>query len=187
MADTRLIQSRYRLLDLIGRGGMGEVWRARDESLGRDLAIKILPPEVTHDPKRVERFVREARAASALNHPHLLTVYDIGADPVHYIAMELVHGRTLRSVLEEGRPDTKRALEWIGQVATIQQLTSSGNTIDAVISPDGRDLAHIEAVGDVFEVYEIEGHAAWVEKTWRTSDGEESHALALAPDEMDLA
>src|SRR6185436_3902997 len=108
---------RFRVLELIGRGGMGEVYRARDESLGRDLAIKVLPPELTHDPKRVERFVQEARAASALNHPHLLTVYDIGAEPVHYIAMELVHGRTLRGVLESGRPDPKQALDWLAQVA----------------------------------------------------------------------
>jgi len=60
---------------------MGEVYRARDASLGRDLAIKILPPDLTRDPTRVERFMQEARAASALNHPHLTSIYEIGTEP----------------------------------------------------------------------------------------------------------
>jgi eukaryotic-like serine/threonine-protein kinase len=94
---------RYEILAPLGAGGMGEVYRARDASLGRDLAIKILPPELTRDSTRVERFTQEARAASALNHPHLASIYEIGADPVHYIAMELVAGRNLRDVLNSGR------------------------------------------------------------------------------------
>src|SRR6185295_12406260 len=95
---------RFKLIDLLGRGGMGEVYRARDESLRRDVAVKVLPPELTSHPGRIERFVQEARAASALNHPHLTAVYEIGSDPIHYIAMEFVRGRTLRTVFDAGRP-----------------------------------------------------------------------------------
>ena len=127
---------RFRVLELIGRGGMGEVYRARDESLGRDLAIKILPAELTHDPKRVERFVQEARAASALNHPHLLTVYDIGAEPVPYIAMELVHGRTLRGVLESGRPETKQVLDWLAPVADALGAAHDAGVVHRDIKPE---------------------------------------------------
>ncbi|GAA3836313.1 tetratricopeptide repeat protein [Streptomyces phyllanthi] len=106
MGDTRLIQGRYRLLDLIGRGGMGEVWRARDESLGRHVAVKCLKPLNTeHDPAftRVlrERFRREARVAAALQHRGVTVVHDFGeADGVLYLVMELLEGSNLSQLLE---------------------------------------------------------------------------------------
>src|SRR4051794_37302144 len=68
----------YRLDALIGAGGMGDVYRARDERLGRDVALKILPPDLTNDRERIDRFAQEAKAASALNHPHIVTIYEIG-------------------------------------------------------------------------------------------------------------
>lgn len=107
MADTRLIQSRYRLLDLIGRGGMGEVWRARDESLGRQVAVKCLKPMgPQHDENftRVlrERFRREARVAAALQHRGVTVVHDFGeSDGVLYLVMELLEGRNLSQLLED--------------------------------------------------------------------------------------
>ncbi|MEU0134598.1 serine/threonine-protein kinase [Streptomyces sp. NPDC006296] len=107
MADTRLIQSRYRLLDLIGRGGMGEVWRARDESLGRQVAVKCLKPMgPQHDEAftRVlrERFRREARVAAALQHRGVTVVHDFGeSDGVLYLVMELLEGRNLSQLLED--------------------------------------------------------------------------------------
>ena len=87
----------YSLLSVLGKGGMGEVYLARDERLGRQLALKILPPQFVEDAARIERFAREARAVSALNHPNIVTVYDVGqADGRHYIAMEYVAGQALR-------------------------------------------------------------------------------------------
>jgi len=103
----------YEVLAPIGAGGMGEVYRARDPKLGRDIAVKVLPSATASDPDRRQRFELEARAASALNHPNSLTVYDIGeADGSLYIAMELVEGKTLRELVASGEPmPTKRMLE----------------------------------------------------------------------------
>ncbi|MEV0124434.1 serine/threonine-protein kinase [Streptomyces sp. NPDC050703] len=109
MADTRLIQSRYRLLDLIGRGGMGEVWRARDESLGRQVAVKCLKPmgpQHDHAFTRVlrERFRREARVAAALQHRGVTVVHDFGEyEGVLYLVMELLEGRNLSQILEDNK------------------------------------------------------------------------------------
>lgn len=109
MAETRLIQSRYRLIDLIGRGGMGEVWRARDESLGRQVAVKCLKPmgpQHDQDFTRIlrERFRREARVAAALQHRGVTVVHDFGEhDGVLYLVMELLDGRNLSQLLEDNK------------------------------------------------------------------------------------
>src|SRR6476646_8456822 len=92
--------SHYRILSKIGEGGMGEVWLAEDSRLGRKVALKLLPAEFTEDSERVRRFTQEAKAASALNHPNIIAVYDIGeSDSGRFIVMEFVAGRTLRSVI----------------------------------------------------------------------------------------
>ncbi|MBX9397377.1 serine/threonine-protein kinase [Streptomyces sp. TRM72054] len=107
MGETRLIQGRYRLLDVIGRGGMGEVWRARDESLGRHVAVKCLRPLGPHHDQsftRVlrERFRREARVAAALQHRGVTVVHDFGeSDGALFLVMELLQGRNLSEVLED--------------------------------------------------------------------------------------
>jgi serine/threonine protein kinase len=96
--------SHYRIVEKIGEGGMGVVWKALDTKLHRHIALKVLPPELIADPERRRRFQREARAAAAVPHPNIVTIYEIGeVDGVTFIAMELVEGRTLRSVLG-GRP-----------------------------------------------------------------------------------
>ena len=88
----------------IGTGGMGSVYRATDATLGRDVALKVLPPDVASDPDRLERFRREARALASLNHPHIVTVYSVEhSDGIHYLTMELVTGRSLDRVIA-GRP-----------------------------------------------------------------------------------
>ncbi len=110
---------RYRIDSLLGEGGMGRVYKAFDTSLGRAAAVKVLDPRVVADPERLGRFMREARTASSLNHPNVVTIYEVGELPEggHFIAMELVEGETLREVLGRGRPDLPRALEWIAQIA----------------------------------------------------------------------
>jgi eukaryotic-like serine/threonine-protein kinase len=94
----------YEVVAPLGAGGMGEVWKARDTRLGREVAIKVLPAEVASDAGRLKRFEKEARSASALNHPNIVTIYDIGSvDSVSYIAMEMVAGKTLREVADRRR------------------------------------------------------------------------------------
>ncbi len=103
---------RYRVIERLGAGGMGEVYRARDGDLGRDIAVKVLRPEVASDPDRILRFEQEARTASALNHPNIVTIYEVGrADEARYIAMELVRGQTLRALLGTRPLLTRRALD----------------------------------------------------------------------------
>jgi len=108
----------YEVLAPIGAGGMGEVYRARDTRLERTVAIKVLPSELSSDRERLSRFEQEARSASALNHPNIVTVYDIGrADSVSYIAMELVEGKTLRELVAVGPLAAKKLLAIAAQVA----------------------------------------------------------------------
>jgi hypothetical protein len=108
----------YEIVAPLGAGGMGEVYRARDERLGREVAIKVLPAALASDPERLKRFEKEARSASALNHPNIVTVHDMGvSEGVSWIAMELVSGETLRTLLASGPLQTKKLLGIATQVA----------------------------------------------------------------------
>ena len=102
----------YHVVSAIGAGGMGEVYRATDTRLGRDVALKVLPGEMAANPDRLERFRREARAVAALNHPHIVTLHSVEeADGVHFLTMELVEGRSLDSAIPEGGLPVDRLLE----------------------------------------------------------------------------
>ncbi|HUL79568.1 MAG TPA: protein kinase [Vicinamibacteria bacterium] len=108
----------YEILAPLGAGGMGEVYRARDSRLGRDVAVKVLPESRRSDPERLRRFEQEARAASALNHPSLLAVLDVGAhDGAPYVVSELLEGETLRERLRVGGLTPTKAVEYAVQIA----------------------------------------------------------------------
>jgi serine/threonine protein kinase/Tol biopolymer transport system component len=108
----------YEILDSLGAGGMGEVYRARDPRLGREVAIKVLSGEAAADRDRLRRFEKEARSASALNHPNIVTIYEIGSEgDLSYIAMERVDGETLRELLTHGALAIRKLLQIAPQIA----------------------------------------------------------------------
>jgi len=108
----------YEILDAIGAGGMGEVYRARDPRIGRDVAVKVLPAAFSNDPERLRRFEQEARAAGVLNHPNILAIYDVGAhDDAPYVVSELLDGETLRDRLKNGPLPPRKAIEIGVQIA----------------------------------------------------------------------
>lgn len=108
----------YQVAGQIGAGGMGEVYRARDARLARDVAIKVLPSSFSADQDRLNRFAQEARAAAALNHPNILAIFDIGEERgAPYIVSELLEGETLRERLRSGALPTRKAIEYAAQVA----------------------------------------------------------------------
>src|SRR5690242_14928776 len=101
----------YEILSAVGAGGMGEVYKARDTRLGRTVAIKVLPPHTAELPEVRQRFEREARAVSALNHPHICTLYDIGREGgLDYLVMEYLDGQTLADRLRRGALPLNEAL-----------------------------------------------------------------------------
>src|SRR5277367_4311821 len=109
----------YEITAAIGAGGMGEVYRARDTQLGRDVAIKVLPSFLSADPDRLRRFEQEARAAAALNHPNILVVFQLGThDGVPYLVSELLEGSTLREPLQRGALPIRKAIDYGVQIAS---------------------------------------------------------------------
>lgn len=129
--------ARYRVGRLIGAGGMGEVYLAEDEALQRKVALKLLPIRFTQDQERVLRFQREARAASALNHPNILTIYEIGhADSVHYIATEYIEGETLRQRIARGPMRVGEILDVAEGVAGALAAAHDAGIIHRDIKPE---------------------------------------------------
>ncbi len=127
----------YQIMTRLGAGGMGEVYLARDERLGRKVALKLLPTRFTQDADRVRRFEQEARAASALNHPNILTIYEIGrVDNTHFIATEFVEGQTLRQRLMSGQIETGVVLEVALQVASALTAAHEAGIVHRDIMPE---------------------------------------------------
>ena len=126
----------YAILSPLGAGGMGEVYRALDAKLGRDVALKLLPRELADDPDRRARMLREARAAASLNHPNICTIYEVGeADGHHFIAMEVIDGQPLSHRLAEGPLSLDEVLPIAVQLA------------DAVAHAHDRGIVHRDLKG----------------------------------------
>jgi serine/threonine protein kinase/Tol biopolymer transport system component len=140
-----VVISRYRIIEPLGKGGMGEVYKAWDATLERTIALKILPPELIRNPDRVRRFVQEAKSASSLNHPHIVTIYDVGdarlplggneTSDIQYIAMELIEGETLRRGIAEGA-DLRSLVGWLAQASDGVAKAHAAGIVHRDLKPD---------------------------------------------------
>src|SRR5256884_8343137 len=134
-SGTRL--GRYEIRAKIGEGGMGEVYLAQDTKLDRKVALKILPADVAAHPDRMKRFVQEAKAASALNHPNIITIYEIDeADSFHFIATEFIEGQTLRNQTGGSRLSVTDALEVGVQVTSALAAAHEAGIVHRDIKPE---------------------------------------------------
>ncbi len=134
---------RYEILSLLGSGGMGEVYLAHDEKLNRKIALKLLPSDFASDCKRLRRFEQEARAASALNHPNIITIHEIGEfDGRHFIATEFIDGQTLRQRMRRGPMNVKESLDVAIQVCSALAAAHEAGIIHRDIKPENIMLRH---------------------------------------------
>ncbi|MEP7272563.1 MAG: serine/threonine-protein kinase, partial [Acidobacteriota bacterium] len=128
---------RYQIVSLLGAGGMGEVYLAQDTRLGRKVALKFLPPHFTRDRERLRRFAQEAQAASALNHPNIITIYEVGqSDDVHFIATEFIEGATVRRKIAGTQLATEEALEIASQICSALVAAHSAGIVHRDIKPE---------------------------------------------------
>jgi serine/threonine protein kinase len=140
---------RYRLIELLGRGGMGEVWRAYDTAIDRVVALKMLLPHYAKDPEFDKRFRREARAAARLDDPHVVPIYDVGEiDGRLYVTMRLISGTDLQTLIDKGPLDPMRAVSIIEQIASALHNAHRAGLVHRDVKPsnillDGNDFAYL--------------------------------------------
>src|SRR5206468_6172682 len=140
LPGTRM--GRYEIRSKIGEGGMGEVYRARDEKLNRDVAIKILPAAFSEHPDRLRRFEQEAQAAGALNHPNILAVFDVGMhDEAPYVVSELLEGETLRERLDGPVIPQRKAVDYATQIARGLAAAHARNIVHRDLKPENIFIA----------------------------------------------
>src|ERR1043166_6884849 len=132
---------RYEIRSQVGAGGMGEVYLAQDTMLDRKVALKVLPPALAEDKDRMNRFVREAKLASGLNHPHIITIHEIGEiDGVPFIATEFIEGETLTAQLQRASLSLKSTLEISLQVASALDRAHRAGIVHRDIKPDRKSV-----------------------------------------------
>src|SRR6204780_3973268 len=133
----------YEIVAPIGAGGMGEVYRAKDTRLGRDVAIKVLPEAFARDPDRLRRFEQEARAVAALNHPNILAIHDIGEyNDSPYLVSELLEGHSLRIEMNNGALPTRRAVEYAAQIAQGLAAAHDKGIVHRDLKPENVFVTH---------------------------------------------
>jgi serine/threonine protein kinase/tetratricopeptide (TPR) repeat protein len=164
---------RYEIRSHIGTGGMGQVYLAQDTGeLGRTVAIKLLPPSLAADPKWLQRFIREARTVSGLNHPNILTIFEFGQDgPRRFIAMEHVDGGTLREYLQRNRPNLHEVLDIAMQIAAALNAAHEAHVVHRDIKPDNIMIRRRDGIVKILDF----GLAKPVKKT----DGEPDLATSV--------
>ena len=127
----------YEILSALGAGGMGEVYRARDPRLFRDVAVKVLPARLVADPDALTRFHREARAVAALSHPNIVAIHDFGAEgPVVYVVLELLEGETMRAFLEKGSAGWRAGVECVAAAAEAIAAVHVKGIVHRDLKPD---------------------------------------------------
>jgi serine/threonine protein kinase len=167
---------KYEILAKLGEGGMGEVWRARDEQLHRSVAVKILPPEFARDSSRRARFEQEARVLAALNHPNIVALYEFGEENGQiYLVSELVEGESLRALLDRGRITTRRATEIATQLADAMAAAHALGIVHRDLKPENIMLTASAGVVKVLDFGLAKQTVA------RTSDATLTMAVATQP------
>ena len=135
--------SHYRVIEKLGGGGMGIVYKAEDTDLGRLVALKLLPDDIAHDSQALSRFQREAKAASALNHPNIVTIYELGhLNGTHYIAMEMISGETVRALIASGRLPFRKALAIATQIADAIAKAHETGLVHRDLKPENLMVTH---------------------------------------------
>jgi TolB-like protein len=164
----------YRITAALGAGGMGEVWRAEDTKLGREVALKVLPEEFAADPQRLDRFEREARAVASLNHPHIVTIHSVEeADGVRFLTMELIEGRSLDKLIPEGGLDLEGFFELATPLAEAISAAHDKSVIHRDLKPSN------VMVDDAGRVKVLDFGLAKLQKAGGVSDSTELPTEAL--------
>ena len=174
---------RYRLVELLGRGGMGEVWRAHDTDTDRIVALKLLPPYFSDDEEFQQRFRREAHTAARLNNPHIIPIHNYGEiEGQLYVDMRLIEGRDLQTVLNDGPLDPARAVGIIGQVAKALHAAHQVGLLHRDIKP-----SNILLDNDDFAYLIDFGIARVIEETRMTRSGDTLGTFQyIAPERLDV-
>ncbi|MGW2396794.1 protein kinase domain-containing protein [Kitasatospora sp. NPDC001664] len=157
-----VLDGKYRLVDELGRGGFGVVWRAEDTRLGREIAVKVISEAAYRSPADLERFTDEARAVASLNHPHIVTLHDLGeSEGLHFLVMELVRGRPLSALARQVKLELPEVLRWLGQVCEALAAAHRAGVVHRDIKPENIMIADSGTAKVLdFGIARLDGRAA---------------------------